>query len=80
VILGIFGDAMVMLTAVPAGPVDAALYLGTLTSFTTTNPAEACLAQGPPLKVYGTGSASRYDVAVASARSDCTAQEFTFPS
>jgi hypothetical protein len=76
----IFEGATVTLTAVPTSPVDAALYLGTLTSFTTTNPAEACLAQGTPLKVYRAGSASRYDVAVASAPTDCTAQEFTFPS
>jgi spore germination protein YaaH len=79
VTMGIFGGATVRLTAVPSGPVDAALYLGTLTAFTTTNPAEACLAQGPPLRVYRAGPTSGYDVAVASAPSDCATQEFTFP-
>jgi hypothetical protein len=78
--MGIFGDATVTLTAVPSSPVDASLYLGTLTGFTTTNPAEACLALGPPLKVYRAGPASGSDVAVASAPTDCTTQEFTFPS
>jgi hypothetical protein len=77
---GIFEGATVTLTAVPTSPVDTALYLGTLTGFTTTNPAQACLGQDAPLKVYRSGSASGYDIAVASAPTDCATQEFTFPS
>jgi spore germination protein len=77
---GIFEGAAVTLTAVATVPVGAAPYLGTLTGFSTTNPAEACLAQDGPLKVYRSPSDSGDDVVVASAPTDCTSQEFTFPS
>jgi hypothetical protein len=64
---------------VSAGSVDSLVPLGELTGFATTDPAYACLAQGPPLTVYPYGALSGYDVAVATAPTDCATGDFTFP-
>jgi hypothetical protein len=56
------------------------LPLGEIQSFDTTDPAYACLAQGPPLTVYPYGVLSGYDVAVATAPTDCATGDFTFPT
>jgi hypothetical protein len=79
-ITGTFDGTIRELTPVAPGSVDSLLSLGTLTGFTTTNPAYACLAHGPPLAVYMYGSLSGYDVAVASTPTDCMTQDFIFHS
>jgi hypothetical protein len=79
-ITGVFDGVTRELTAVAPGSVDGPVSLGTLTDFSTTDPAYACLAEGPPLAVYLYGTLSGYDVAVASAPTDCITQEFIFHS
>jgi hypothetical protein len=65
---------------VGAGSVDSLAALGQLTGFATTDPAYACLAEGPALTVYPDAALSGYDVAVATAPTDCATGRFTFPS
>jgi hypothetical protein len=78
-ITGTFDGTTRTLTPVSAGSVDSLVPLGELTGFATTDPAYACLAQGPPLTVYPYGALSGYDVAVATAPTDCATGDFTFP-
>jgi hypothetical protein len=79
-ITGTFEGTTRTLTPVSTGSVGSLASLGELTGFATTDPAYACLAQGPPLTVYLYEALSGYDVAVATTPTDCTTGEFTFPS
>jgi len=77
---GTWGGAVRSLTPVGAGSVDALLSFGTLSGFSTNNPAYACL-DGASLTVYLYGSITNGTyVAVASKPTDCLTQDFTFPS
>jgi hypothetical protein len=60
--------------------VDGPVSLGTLTNFSTSDQAFSCLAHGPPLPVYPSGTLNGYDVVVATAPADCITEEFIFPS
>jgi hypothetical protein len=70
--------------AVPLGPLTqpatdgSAQYLGTLSRFTTSDPALACLETGPPLEVWSFSSLPGEDVVVASQPQDCAAALFRF--
>jgi len=79
-ITGTFDGTTRTLTPVSAVSVASLVPLGELTGFATTDPADACLAQGPPLTVYPYDALSGYEVAVATAPTDCTSGDFTFPS
>lgn len=79
-ITGTFEGTTRTLTQVSAGSVDSPVPLGQLTGLATTDPAYACLEQGPPLPVYSYGARSGYDVAVATAPTDCATGDFTFPT
>ena len=78
-ISGTFDGTTRTLTPARAGTVDSLDPLGELTGFATTDPAYACLAQGPPLTVYPYGGLSGYDAAVATTPTDCATGDFTFP-
>jgi hypothetical protein len=79
-ITGTFDGTTRELTPVAPGSVDSLFSLGTLTGFATADPTYACLANGPPLAVYMYGALSGYDVAVATAPTDCITQDFLFAS
>jgi hypothetical protein len=75
----LFAGKSVTLTPVVSGGVDRLGPKGTLTDFTSTNPAFACL-DGKTLEVYEYGVLSERDVATATEPTDCVSQEFTFPT
>jgi spore germination protein len=76
---GTFHGVTESLTALTGTPVIGSL-LGTLTQFASADPAEACLALGPPLTVYADGTVSGDDVAVALPSGGCAGWDFTFPA
>jgi spore germination protein YaaH len=78
VITGAFHGTLHTLKPVGPGSVDKGLALGSMISFSTTDPAYSCL-NGKALPVYPYGTLSGYDVAVAAAPGDCITQEFIFP-
>ncbi len=55
-----------------------AVYQGTLSSFTTNDPALACLESGPPLKVWTFSTLPGVDVALATQPEDCATAMWTF--
>jgi hypothetical protein len=65
------------LSAVGTNMANQLFSFGTLTGFSTTDPAYSCL-NGKSFTVYEYGLSSEY-VAVASLPTDCINQEFTFP-
>jgi spore germination protein len=78
VITGLFDGSTEHLKAVGPGSIDSGLSLGTLTKFSTDDPAYSCL-NGVTLTVYAYGTLSGDYVAVAQKPSDCLNQDFTFP-
>jgi spore germination protein len=77
-ITGEYEGSVRHLSPVGSGGVDSGLALGTLTDFSSTNPAYACL-DGKTLDVYLYGVLSGNRVAVATTPTDCIDQEFIFP-
>jgi hypothetical protein len=78
-IRGTWGGVVRTLTPVGAGSVDAPVSFGSLTGFSTNNPAYACL-DGARLTIYLYGSVTDGTyAAVATRPTDCLTQDFTFP-
>ena len=64
-------------TPTPGGT---AQYLGTLDPIGTTDPALACLQNGPPLDVWSFSTMPGIDIAVATQPPDCAAAVWSFPT
>jgi hypothetical protein len=76
---GTFNGATVQLTPVAASQVSPALGDGSLTAFSTNEPAYACL-DGATIAVDWDGLLSSQLVAVAVTPTNCMSQDFLLPS
>ena len=62
----------------PPASIGSPVFVGTVSSFTTTAPALACLQTGPPLNVWTFSGLPGVDVVVAQQPADCAQGVFTF--